>query len=220
MTAGGSPTRVRIAAGTNRVTVQSAPGAAFSMSGKADLHDDAGQITIDRVRSSLTVTVADGCEVVIGTSTGRVRCAGSLGAVAVTTKTGRVDVDAAASLDVRATTSTVTVGAVAGTCRVHTKSGSVHIGASGDTEVSTKSGRITLSNVAGAVTAHSVTGRVKVAMSEPRDVHAETVTGRIELRLPRAAAHATTPGGELPPPSAPQNVHTRSTTGRVVVTYE
>lgn len=220
MTAGGSPTRVRIAAGTNRVTVDARAGAAFALSGKADLVDDAGQITIDRVRSSITVTVPEGSEIVIGTSTGRVRCTGRLGAVAVTTKTGRVDVDAAASVDVRAATSTVTIGVVTGTCRVHTKSGRVRIDEAGDTEVSTRSGRITLANVRGAVTAHSITGRVNVAMSESRDVNAETVTGRIELRLPRSAATDTPAGATLPPPHIAPIVHTRSTTGRVVVTYE
>lgn len=209
---------MRIAAGSNRVTVVAAAGTPFAAKGKAAIVHDGAQVTVDQVRSALTVTVPEGAEVVIGTSSGRVECRGRLGALAVTTTSGRVDVDSAAAVDVRSSSGMVHVGTVAGTCRVHAVSGQVRVESAGDADVSTKSGRIALIDVHGPVSVHSVSGHVAVAMRRAADVHAETVSGRIELRMPRTDSLPGV-GGEAPSQRAPV-VSTRSTTGRVVVTYE
>jgi DUF4097 and DUF4098 domain-containing protein YvlB len=212
--------RLRVASGSQRVEVVASATAGFAVHGQAQVHHEDGQITLDRVRGAVTVHVPEGSDVVIGTASGRIRCAGRLGAVAVTTKSGRIDVEHAASLDVRAASSTVTVGAVDGTCRIRTASGRVSVGASGEAEVSTRSGRITLRHVSGRVNAHSISGRVSVQMVEANDVHAETVTGRIELTMPRGSdVEQVAPGAPLRPPGSGGTVVARSTTGRVVVAY-
>ncbi len=213
--------RLRVASSHSRVEVKASADAAFSVVGQVQVHHDGGQVTIERVRSAVTVHVPEGTDVVIGTSSGRVRCTGRLGAVAVTTKSGRVEIEAASSLDVRGTSASVTVGVVDGTCRVRTASGRVEVEACGAAEVSTRSGRITLASVSGTVTAHSTSGRVTVQMVEAHDVHAETVTGRIELTMPQGSdIRQVVPGAPLPPPgSSGCTVVARSTTGRVVVAY-
>lgn len=217
-TTGAQPARVRIAAGSNRVSI--ATGAAFAVSGKAAVSQAGDRVTIDRVRSALDVTVPEGTDVVIGTSSGRVDSKGVLGAVAVATLSGRVDVESAASLDVRTASGRVTVGAVAGTCRIHVASGRVRVGGCGAADVSTMSGRVVLDEVDGVVNVQTVSGRIDVGMCSAADVNAETVSGRIELRMPRAETPKVTAGAPLPPPGREPVVRTRSATGRVVVTYE
>ncbi len=213
--------RLRVASGTGRVVVVAAADRGFAVEGQATVHHEDGQVTLDRVRGRVTVHVPEDSDVVVGTTSGRIRLTGRLGAVAVSTKSGRIDIDRAASLDIRATSSTVNVGAVGGTCRIRTSSGRVRVGASGDADVSTRTGRISLRDVAGPVTAHSVTGRVTVQMVEAHDVHAETVTGRIELTMPRGSeVHQVAPGAPLLPPGSGCTVVARSTTGRVVVAYQ
>jgi DUF4097 and DUF4098 domain-containing protein YvlB len=213
--------RVRIAARSQRVTVTAAADATFGLSGRADVHTDGAQVTIDKVRSNISVQVPEGTDIVIGTSSGRVGAHGRLGATAISTRSGRVDVDDASSVDVRATSASVTIGTVDGACRVHTASGRVRIEGCGEADVSTKSGRIQMRNVTGPVTAHSISGRVTVRMSEAHDVHAETVTGRIELSMPAGSVvHQRVPGSPLPPPGAGCTVIARSTTGKVVLSYE
>lgn len=217
-----APLTVRISAGTDRVEVFAAEGEApFHVEGTAEVERGERQITVGSVRSRLTVSVAAGTDVVIGTSSGRIEVHGPVGHVAIVTESGRVQVDQAASVDIRSESSRVEVGEVAGGCRIRSSSGRVHVGSCGDADVAGESGRIELQRVAGHVDAHSVSGRIELALEAAHDVRAETVTGRIEVSLPQGTT-AYQPLDSAPgtprPPDCDCTVIARSTTGRVVVT--
>jgi DUF4097 and DUF4098 domain-containing protein YvlB len=123
-------------------------------------------------------------DLVIGTSSGRVRVAGSVGSVAVVTTSGKVQIDDAASLDVRTSSGRVTVANSRGEARVISRSGDVEIDHSGVADVTTTSGRIVLHDVAGTARAHCASGKVDITMAGAHDVEAETVSGRISILLP------------------------------------
>jgi DUF4097 and DUF4098 domain-containing protein YvlB len=137
------------------------------------------------------------------------------------TESGKVEVESAESVDIRTQSSRVEVGKVAGVCRVRSTSGKVEVGSCGDADIAGTSGRIELQRVAGSVEAHSVSGRIELSMAAANDITAETVTGRIEVSLPKGSV-AYQPSeselGTLRPPGCDCTVVARSTTGKVVVT--
>jgi DUF4097 and DUF4098 domain-containing protein YvlB len=145
---------------------------------------------------------------------------GPVGHVAITSASGRVEIEQAASVDVRTASSAVEIGTVTGTCCVRAQSGRVEVGSCGSADIASKSGRVVLDHVDGEVDVHSVSGRIELSLDAAHDVHAETVTGRIEISLPPGTA-AFEPDGptddRLRPPGADCTVFARSLTGRVVV---
>ncbi len=72
--------------------------------------------------------------------------------------------------------------------------------------------------MAGPVRAHSVSGRVTVELSGAADVDAETISGRIEVRLPPGVV-ATVDRGDGAAATEPADCHVRaaSVSGRVDV---
>ncbi len=194
--------------------------APFHLDGTAHVDEGERQITVSMARSRLVVSVAAGTDLVVGTSNARVEVHGPVGHVAIVTESGRVEVEQAASVDIRTESSRVEVGTVAGVCRIRSNSGTVEVGSCGDADVSGETGRIELRRVSGHVDAHSVSGRIEMALESPHDVRAETVTGRIEVSLPKGATAYQPPDsalGTLRPPDCDCTVIARSTTGKVVV---
>lgn len=215
-----APTAVRISASNGRVELFAKATGEFRLKGAADVIDDDGRVTISNVRSRLEVYVPVDTDVVVGTTTGRIQVNGRVGHLAVVTESGRVEVDAAASVDIRTESSRVEVGEVTGVCRIRSTSGKVEVESCGDADIAGRSGRIELLRVDGEVEAHSVSGRIELAMASVHDVHAETVTGRIEVSLPKGTVAFRPPEsarGTLPPPGTDCTVFAKSTTGRVVV---
>ena len=215
------PRPVRISAGSNRVDVVAKRNTEFSLDGSAEVTDADGRITVGDVRSRLAVNVPVGTDVVIGTTSGRVQVKGPVGHLAVVTESGKVEVESAAAVDIRTASSRVEVGEVAGVCRIRSTSGKVEVESCGDADVAGRSGRIELQRVDGEVEAHSVSGRIELSMSSANDIHAETVTGKIEVSLPKGTVPfrpSDSEHGALRPPGADCTVFARSTTGKVVVT--
>lgn len=213
------PAAVRIFAGSQRVTV--AGGApAFAVDGPARVTIDADWYTVDEVSGPLTVRVPDGTDLVVGSSSGRIEVTGTLGAVSVTSESGRVTIAAAASVDVRTSTSRVEVGEVRRQCRVRTDSGRVSVRRCGSADVSSRSARIDLRSVHGHATAHAVTGSIDLVMDVAADVDAETVSGRVHVSLPAGTVVSRVTGDrpDAPPAAADCTVRARSHTGRVEVT--
>lgn len=207
----GDAQRLRIVAGSPEVQID----------GKATVTRAADVVTVTSPRSSLVVHVPAGSHLVIGSQSGSVETVGELGAVSITSASGRVVVDRAASVDVRAESGRVVVGSVAEVCRVRVRSGRVVVGSCGLADVSTESGRIDLRGVGGDVVAHSVSGRVQVVLTGPHQVEAETVSGRIVISVPEGTK-TLLPGPDEPPPTwrDPELciVRASSTSGRVVLT--
>lgn len=145
---------------------------------------DGNVTTIEEVGSRLVLRVPIGTDVTVGTTSGRVSVRGDVGATAITSVSGRVEVAAARSADVRTTSGRVTIGHVAGECRIRSQSGTVAVSTCESVDAATTSGRISLRGVRGPVRAHCVSGRVQVEMAIGADVEAETVTGQIQVSFP------------------------------------
>lgn len=215
------PLTVRIASGHHRLEIVAGDGAEFNVDGKARVTHSNGSVTVDEPTSRLRVTVPSGTNLVIGSTSGRVSTKGLLGDVAVVSESGRIDVESAGSLDARAESGAVDVGTITGSCCIRSKSGRVDVEQCGSANVASKSGRVELHHVDGEVDAHSVSGRIELNLTQPHDVRAETVTGRIEVSLPRgtvAFQPVDVSDTRLRPPNAECTVTARSETGKVVVT--
>lgn len=211
---------VRISADSGHVDVEARKGAEFTVKGDARVVERDGVATVDEVQGRLRVKVPAGTDLVIGTSSGRVSVRGPAGEVAVVSSSGRVEIEQAAVADVRTDSSRVEVGAVAGACRIRSTSGRVEVERCGAADVASETGRVELRRVGGEIDAHSVSGRIELSLDEPHDVRAETVTGRIDVSLPRGTTAFRSDGpsdGALPPPGTDCTVSARSETGKVVV---
>ena len=212
---------VRISADHQRIEVFAEEGSAARIEGSADVTESDGQITVSNVASRLVVFVDAGTDLVIGTTSGRIAVKGPVGQVSIVTEAGRVDVEQAAAIDVRSGSSRVSVGTVTGSCRIRSTSGRVDVRSCGVADIAGESGRIELHKVNGEVAAHSVSGRIELSMATASDVRAETVTGRIDVSLPKGAVAyqpADTAPGTLRPPECDCTVVARSASGKVVVT--
>jgi hypothetical protein len=109
---------IRIAGGSGRVRVRAiADLDEVSIDGAAVVVDGT-EVTVDGGSSRVEVRMPEGLDLVIGTSSGRVDMIGRAGTVAVVTKSGRVSIDEAEAVDVRAGSARVDIGDVVGECRV------------------------------------------------------------------------------------------------------
>ena len=191
-----------------------------AVDGDATVSNDRGPTTIDSIRGPIVVRVPEGTDLVIGTTAARVDVEGRVGNVAVVTESGRVVVEHAESLDARTNSGRVLVDRVVNDCCVRTTSARVEVGGCGDADVATDSGRVVLKGVNGSVRAHCVSGRIDVEMDSAHDIDAETVSGRVNVSLPRGArAHQPTdPTDTAPVPDGCDcTVNARSVSGRVDV---
>jgi DUF4097 and DUF4098 domain-containing protein YvlB len=201
-----------------------------TVAAEADLRDvvvdgvpvqlDDSTATIESSSTRLDVRVPEGVGLVIGTTSGRVVVRGRVGPVAVVSNSGRVEIDDAETVDVRARSGRVRIGRSRGETRVISRSGRVEIGHCGPADVAATSGRIVLRDAAGPARVHCANGRIEITMAEADDVHAETVSGRISVSLPPGTrAHRTTRPSD--PVAAPAEydcvVTARSGSGRIDV---
>ncbi len=141
-------------------------------------------VTIDGGSSKVEVRVPVGTDLVVGTTSGRITIEGRVGAVSALTKSGRIDVEHAESVDARTAAGRVVVGRVDGECRVVAASARVEIGHCGGADVTTRSGRIIVKDATGSVRAHCTSGRIDVELAGAHDVVADTVSGRVAVVLP------------------------------------
>ena len=136
--------------------------------------------------------VAGGTDLVVGSHSGKVTLHGTLGEVRVTTRSGRVEIEDCASLDVRTVSGRLDIGTVTGECRIKTASGRVSVArASGELNVASVSGRVDVAEAAGPVRVNTVNGRVDIGMSRAADARADSVSGRVTIELP-AGVHPKT----------------------------
>ncbi len=176
--------------------------------------------TVEGETGRLVVRVTPGADLVVGTTSGRVEISGSVGSVAVVTESGQVAIDEARAVDVRVATGRVEVGPVATRARVRSGSGAVRIASAGEADVATGSGRMDLPAIAGPVRAHCVSGVISLGLARAADVEAESVSGRIAIRLPEGV-RALLVDGDLPDGPLPVGtdcvVATRTVSGRITV---
>src|SRR4051794_9075568 len=123
---------LRVATRSGRLTIIGETRDDFLVEG-GRLEEDDLTFTVSPHRGSSKVIIRcpAGTDVVAGTSSGDLEFGGELGAVRLTTMSGKIEVDRVASIDIRAMSGSVTVASCAGECRVKTKSGKVRIGSAG-----------------------------------------------------------------------------------------
>lgn len=141
-------------------------------------------LTIDGGSSRLRVRVPSGTDLLLGSTSGSITIEGRSGLVAVVSTSGRVSVEHAGEIDVRSESGRVTVGRVDGDCCLRSGSGRLEVHSCGAVDVMTDSGRVSIDDARGPVAAHCVSGHIEVELTEPNDVDAETVTGRIDVVVP------------------------------------
>ncbi len=221
MSDGVGVTTVRIAATSNRVSVRAEDRTDVEVEGHAHVTDDGSTFTVDHVTSALVVRVPTGSTLVAGTSSASIELVGRFGHVSLVSQSGRLVVDTAESVDARSTSARVDVGEVAGMCRIRSQSARVVVDRCGAADVATSSGRVVIRHADGPVHAHCVSGRIEIDLDTAHDVDAETVSGRITVRLPEGVrAHRPTGDGldHQRPDGFACTVDARSSSGRVVVT--
>jgi DUF4097 and DUF4098 domain-containing protein YvlB len=209
---------VRVTTTSGAVTVTSDPDLRGVVCDGAPIEIDDSTATIEASSRRIDLRVPEGVDVVIGSTSGRVVVRGRVGSVAVVSTSGRVEIDDAASVDVRAKSGRVRIGRSRGETRVISHSGSVAIEQCGPVDVASTSGRISLREVTGPARAHCVSGRIEITMAEAHDVQAETISGRITISLPAGTrARLDTPSSGAVAGEHDCVVTARSGSGRVDV---
>ncbi len=186
---------------------------------------DAGEV---RGKSRpLEVRVPEGTDLVVGTVSGGVELRGELGHVGITTVSGSVTVDRAASLDARTKSGRVTVRASDGVVRVKTGSSPVQVDhAGGEVRVASVSGTVTVADAAGPASIRTVSGKVTLGLSHPSGAMVETVSGTVRITVPpgtRAAAHLASVSGKRQvecDPGDDLDITARSVSGNLLVTAQ
>ena len=186
--------RVNVSTRSGRVRVEGRDGAGLRVEGGTIERDDDGTVRIAAATGgshSVSVVVPAGTDVIVGTASGRVELRGSLGDVRVTTASGKIIVDAARSVDIRTASGTIDIGEVAGACRVVTKSSRVSVGSVANLDCSAVSGRIEVGGVQDA-SVRTVSGRIDLGTQATGRVEVRSVSGKVELAVPRDRRPATT----------------------------
>lgn len=212
-------TAVRISNGNGRVRVIAEDRDDVAVDGGTTDEAD-GLTTVTSHSDRVVVRVPIGTDVVVGTSSGRITVDGSVGALAATTESGRIEIESARTVDARAETGAITVEHAVEMCRARANTGRIEVGRSGAADVSTTTGRIELKQVDGPVHAHCVSGRIRIEMLAPHDVDADTVSGSVRVSMPSGTRVHLLDGKDDDTPAPPDchcSVRASSVTGRVSV---
>jgi DUF4097 and DUF4098 domain-containing protein YvlB len=177
---------VHIATRNGKVRVVASVGGEFAVRDGWIEEDPEGGVYVRRESSSdrIEVDVPDGTDVTIGTTSGSVECSGPLGSVRIATVSGKIHVEQAVRVDVRTRSGAVDIGTCGEVCRVVTTSSKVHVGRAHLACVAAVSGLVALERVADAEV-KTVSGKVLMATSGGGRVAVKTVSGKVEILVPR-----------------------------------
>ena len=184
------PTRITIAARSGKVRVIASRGATLAVDGARMTLDDDGAMRIDGRSDAVTVHCPEDTDVTIGTFSGRVDCAGRLGAMKVTTASGRVSVERCTSIDLRTKSGRVDVETCEGHCRIVAAASTVTVRSAGSAEISTATGTVVVGNV-GDAEIRVISGKVSLATQRGTHVKVRAVSGTVTVMVPRDARPAT-----------------------------
>ncbi|MBK5289946.1 MAG: DUF4097 family beta strand repeat protein [Acidimicrobiia bacterium] len=149
-------------------------------------HPMGGVLEVKGSSGGVRMRVPEGTDLVVGTHSGSVELGGRLGELRITTRSGRVEIDACAALDARSVSGRVDVGTVDGDCRIKTANGRITVGrVGGALNVASVSGRIDVTDVGGSARANSVSGSVHVGLTTAADARADSVSGSVTVELPQ-----------------------------------
>lgn len=177
-----APVRITATSGSISVTAEARDDVRVD---QGQHHPMGGVLEVKGESSGVVMRVPIGTDVIVGTTSGAVTMRGKLGELRVAGRSGRVDIDECASVDVRTVSGRVEIGIVSGECRIKTASGRISVThAGGEIHVASVSGRIDVVDAAGPVQVTTVSGTVNLGMSRAADARADSVSGRVEIELP------------------------------------
>lgn len=184
--------RIRISTRSGHVRVVAEPGASFSVDGGVVISEADGELDVRRAPSSSRIEVhcAPGTDVTIGTTSGKIDCEGSLGAVRIATVSGKVHVEEVASIDVRNKSGVIDVERCNGQCRAVVTSGKVRVGHAERVAIAGVSGVITAEHV-DAAEIKTVSGKVLIGATGAGRLHIHSVSGKVDVRVPSGTEPAT-----------------------------
>ena len=216
------PTIIRIASTSGRLRIDAEPQAEVSVSKGAEMTRTGDTVTIDAGFAAVDVVVPEGVDLVVGSDSGRIEVRGRLGAVAISTGSGRIDLSHARSADVRTESGRIFIGRVDSECRAHSTNARIEVEHCGTADVSSDSGRVAIGEVDGPAVAHSVSGRISIGVLRAADIEAETVSGRIEVAFPAGVSFYRASAGspKQRPAGSDCTVLARSGSGSVSVTSQ
>jgi DUF4097 and DUF4098 domain-containing protein YvlB len=147
---------------------------------------------------SATIVVPLHSAATVETSSAEVDLLGVLGDVVVTTASGDIEVEHAASLRVKTASGDLEIGTVDGNCRANSGSADVAVGVvGGDCELATGSGDISVESVGGRLGVKTGSGDVTVDAGDG-DVDAMAGSGDLEFRrLTQGRLKAKTGSGDV-----------------------
>jgi DUF4097 and DUF4098 domain-containing protein YvlB len=186
------PTPIHVSTRSGKVIVTAAPHHDLHVIGGVINRYDDGTADIRRERGAdkIEVRCPDDTDVTIGTVSGSVECEGMLGAVRISTVSGKVRVTYAKTVDVRTKSGIVEIGECEGDCRVVTTSSKVHVGRAARATIAGVSGVVLLEKVNGAEV-KTVSGKVLLGTTGDGPIFVKTVSGRVDIRVPREMRPAT-----------------------------
>jgi DUF4097 and DUF4098 domain-containing protein YvlB len=176
---------VTIVARSAKVSVRATDVVEVSAHG-ASLTRGPGGLVVGGGSEPVSVVVPEGTDLVVGVASGKVVCEGRLGAVTVTASSSGIIIAEAASVDARTASGRIEVGHCDGECNTLTKSGIITIDHAGSVDVSAVSGKVRV-GAAGRVSVRCVSGKVKVTTGANPDVRVRSVSGEVEVVVPRGA---------------------------------
>ncbi len=179
-----------IIARSAKVTVRAASVSEVSAKGGSLTRGPSG-LVVGGGAAAITVVVPDHTDIVVGAVSGKVVCEGLLGAVTVTASSSNISIEMAERIDARSASGRIDVGTCQGECNALSKSGAIRIGRVGSADVSAVSGKVTVGDAEHA-NVRCVSGSVSVATtSENPDIKVRTVSGGVEVVVPRDASPRT-----------------------------
>ncbi len=178
--------RIVVSSRSGRVLISGEDRTDIEVDGASARHDDAGVLTVKGGSRSIEVRCPVGSDLVVGTSSATVKLRGLLGDVRVTTRSGSIDADEAATIEARSVSGRISIAATR-QALVRVTSGRVdlRLGRSGSADVSAVSGSVSIKVPRGARPAtalRSLTGAVD-ALPPGTDgsITVRTVSGSITV---------------------------------------
>ena len=148
---------------------------------------ESGRLHIRSGRGSngLTIRCPAGTNLSAASRSGRIELRGDHGDVRLHNQSGRIEVERARSVDARTKNGQIEITTVHDKASAGTASGSVDIRHARIARAASVSGSISLKEIAGGADAMSVSGSVKIETYGGGDIHVATVSGSVDIRVPR-----------------------------------
>ncbi|HZJ28213.1 MAG TPA: DUF4097 family beta strand repeat-containing protein [Acidimicrobiia bacterium] len=220
-----SPRTVRVTSRNGAVKIVADSPRAISVEGGTVSGDDvdSDRFEVAGQNQPILVRCPPGTDVVVGTSSGRVELHGELGDARVTTQSGRISIDSAASVDARTRSGRIAIDRCAGSARLQCTSGRIEVGDVAELDAATQSGRIAGERV-GRGHLSAVSGRVDLGAADGFSaLEVTTVSGAVDISVPHESCPTTvleTVSGQIAcdlPPGEDGRVVVRTTSGRIRV---